>query len=177
MQNKSFLGVQGAILQKSPLVAEGIKSTDDAEELEPVEKEEEIDQEPVAQEKDILLVVEDSPDMREYIRGALEPDYTVIEAKDGEEGLRLAGEIVPDLIICDIMMPGLDGFEVCRALKSDIATSHIPVILLTAKAAEENVIRGLETGAADYITKPFSTKILCARIKNLIDLRRQLGDL
>jgi DNA-binding response OmpR family regulator len=94
-------------------------------------------------------------------------------AKDGEEGLRLAGEIVPDLIICDVMMPGLDGYEVCRALKNEIATSHIPVILLTAKAAEENIIQGLETGADDYITKPFSTRILSARIKNLIELRRQ----
>ncbi len=163
--NKSFLGVRtgGAILQKSPLVAEGIKSTDDAEEF---------GKEPEAHEKDIILVVEDSPDMREYIRSALEPHYTVMEAKEGEEGLRLAGEIVPDLIICDIMMPGLDGFEVCRTLKNDIATSHIPVILLTAKAAEENIIRGLEIGAADYIIKPFSTKILCARIRNLIELRR-----
>jgi ligand-binding sensor domain-containing protein/signal transduction histidine kinase/DNA-binding response OmpR family regulator len=142
------------------------------EEFEPGEKEEEIGQEPVSHEKDIILVVEDSADVREYIRGALESHYTVIEAKDGEEGLRRAGEIIPDLIICDIMMPGLDGFEVCRTLKNDIATSHIPVILLTAKAAEENIIRGLETGAADYITKPFSTKILCARIRNLIDLRR-----
>ncbi len=145
---------------------------DEEEELEPAEKEEESDKEPAAHEKDIILVVEDSPDMREYIRGALEPQYIVKEAKDGEEGLQLAGEIVPDLIICDIMMPGLDGFEVCRTLKNDIATSHIPVILLTAKADEENIIQGLETGAADYITKPFSTKILCAHIKNLIDLRR-----
>jgi ligand-binding sensor domain-containing protein/signal transduction histidine kinase/DNA-binding response OmpR family regulator len=148
------------------------KKENEEEEFEPVEKEEEIDKEPVSQEKDIILVVEDSPDMRQYIRGALESHYTVIEAKDGEEGLRLAGDIVPDLIICDIMMPGMDGFEVCRTLKNNIATSHIPVILLTAKAAEENIIRGLETGAADYITKPFSSKILCARIRNLIDLRR-----
>ncbi|UCH92352.1 MAG: response regulator, partial [Candidatus Aminicenantes bacterium] len=112
---------------------------DEEEEFEPAEKEEEIGQEPVSHEKDIILVVEDSPDMRQYIRSALEPHYTVIEAKDGEEGLRRAGEIVPDLIICDIMMPGLDGFEVCRTLKNNIATSHIPVILLTAKAAEENI--------------------------------------
>jgi len=145
---------------------------DEEVEFEPAEQEEEIDKEPAAQGKDIILVVEDSPDMRQYIRGALEPEYTVIEAKDGEEGLRRAGEIVPDLIICDIMMPGMDGFEVCRTLKNNIATSHIPVILLTAKAAEESIIQGLETGAADYITKPFSTKILCARIRNLIELRR-----
>jgi signal transduction histidine kinase/DNA-binding response OmpR family regulator len=182
--NKSFLGVQGPaargaykeLFQKSPLVAEGIKPTDDAEELEPADKEEETGQVPESREKDIILVVEDNPDVREYIRGALEPHYTVMEAKDGEEGLRLAGEIVPDLIICDIMMPGLDGYEVCRTLKDEIVTSHIPVILLTAKAAEENIIRGLETGADDYITKPFSTKILLVRIKNLIDLRRHMQE-
>jgi len=172
--NKSFLGVQGAILQKSPLVAEGIKSTDDAEEIETAEKVEETVQAPVSLEKDIILVIEDNLDVREYIRGALEPQYIVKEAGDGEEGVRLAGEIVPDLIICDVMMPRMDGFEVCRSLKNQIATSHIPVILLTAKAAEENIIRGLEAGADDYITKPFSTPILLARVKNLIDLRRQL---
>jgi DNA-binding response OmpR family regulator len=122
----------------------------------------------------ILLVVEDSADMREYIRGALEPGYTVIEAKDGREGLQKARDIIPDLIISDIMMPEVDGYELCRELKSDIETSHIPIILLTAKAAEENIIQGLETGADDYITKPFNTNILIARIKNLIDIRSQL---
>jgi signal transduction histidine kinase/ligand-binding sensor domain-containing protein/CheY-like chemotaxis protein/AraC-like DNA-binding protein len=160
---------------KSPRLhgAEGIKSADDAEEIEPVEKEEETSQGLVSQEKDIILVIEDSADVREYIRGALEPQYMVKEAKDGDEGLEMAGEIVPDLIICDVMMPGKDGFEVCRGIKSDRVTSHIPVILLTAKAGEENIIQGLETGADDYITKPFSTRILTARIKNLIELRRQ----
>jgi len=127
-------------------------------------------------DKDIILVVEDSADMRIYIRGALEPLYTVLEAHDGEQGLHKAREIIPDLIICDVMMPLLDGYDACRALKNDIATSHIPVILLTAKAGEESILAGLETGADDYITKPFSTRILCARIKNLIDLRRQLQE-
>jgi signal transduction histidine kinase/DNA-binding response OmpR family regulator len=127
-----------------------------------------------AHEKDIILVVEDSADVREYIRGSLEPAYTVVEAKDGEEGINKAKEIIPDLIISDVMMPGINGFEMCRVLKKDVLTSHIPIILLTAKAADEDVLEGLETGADDYITKPFNTKILCARIKNLIDLRRQL---
>ncbi|NIM17319.1 MAG: response regulator [Candidatus Aminicenantes bacterium] len=119
-------------------------------------------------------MVEDSADFRDYIRGSLEPLYTVVEAKDGWEGIKKAQKIIPDLIISDIMMPSKDGYELCRELKNDIKTCHIPIILLTAKASEESVIRGLETGADDYITKPFSTKILCARIKNLIDLRRQL---
>jgi signal transduction histidine kinase/DNA-binding response OmpR family regulator len=123
---------------------------------------------------DIILVVEDSADMRDYIRGALEPGYTVVDARDGREGMQKAREIIPDLIISDIMMPEVDGYELCRVLKSDVNTSHIPIILLTAKAAEENIIQGLETGADDYITKPFNTNILIARIKNLIDIRSQL---
>jgi CheY-like chemotaxis protein len=127
-----------------------------------------------ADKKNIILVVEDSADTRDYIRGSLEPLYTVMEAKDGREGIEKAREIIPDLIISDIVMPETDGFELCRILKGDVNTSHIPIVLLTAKASEESVVEGLETGADDYITKPFSTKILSARIKNLIDLRRQL---
>jgi DNA-binding response OmpR family regulator len=119
-------------------------------------------------------MVEDSADFREYIRKALEPLYTVLEAKDGPEGLQKAQEIISDLVISDVMMPGMDGYELCRELKNHITTSHIPVVLLTAKASEENIIHGLETGADDYITKPFNTKVLCARIKNLIDLRSHL---
>jgi DNA-binding response OmpR family regulator len=123
---------------------------------------------------DIILVVEDSADMRNYIRGALEPGFTIVEAVDGSEGIQKAQEIIPDLIISDIMMPKIDGYELCRVLKSDVKTSHIPLILLTAKSSEENILKGLETGADDYIIKPFSTKILIARIKNLIDIRSQL---
>ena len=130
--------------------------------------------EPGASEKDIILVVEDNADVRDYIRGSVEDDYSVVEAGDGEEGIQRALDIIPDIIISDIMMPKADGYELCRRLKKDVRTSHIPIILLTAKASEENIVAGLETGADDYVTKPFSTKILCARIKNLIDLRRQL---
>ncbi len=129
-----------------------------------------------AQEKNIILVVEDSADVRSYIRSAIEPGYRVIEAKDGREGLEKAQEIIPDLIISDIMMPGIDGYELCRVLKNDIKTSHVPIILLTARAAEEDIIQGLESSADDYITKPFNTRILSARIKNLIDIRSQLQE-
>jgi len=125
-------------------------------------------------EKNVILVVEDHADVRKYIRDPLEKFYTVVEACDGKEGTAKAKEIIPDLIVSDIMMPEMDGYELCRVLKKDINTSHIPIILLTAKASEESVIRGLETGADDYVTKPFNSKILLTRIKNLIDLRRQL---
>jgi signal transduction histidine kinase/CheY-like chemotaxis protein len=124
--------------------------------------------------KEIILVVEDSDDMREYIKVTLDPVYTVVEAVDGKEGLEKAKTLIPDLIVSDIMMPKMDGYELCKTLKSERQTSHIPVILLTAKASEEHIVAGLETGADDYVTKPFSMTILTARIKNLIDLRRQL---
>jgi signal transduction histidine kinase/DNA-binding response OmpR family regulator/ligand-binding sensor domain-containing protein len=123
-------------------------------------------------QREIILVVEDNADVGHYIREALEPAYTVLEAKDGEAGIREAREAVPDLIVSDIMMPGIDGYELCRVLKNDINTSHIPIILLTARAAEEDIVEGLQTKADDYITKPFNTRIVLARIKNLIDLRR-----
>ncbi|NIM18101.1 MAG: response regulator [Candidatus Aminicenantes bacterium] len=157
---------------KAHVPAEIRFETDDSDETDTTEAEEAVDV--VAGEKDIILVVEDSVDVRDYIRGSLEPLYTVVEAKDGKEGIQKAREIIPDLIISDIMMPEVDGYELCNILKKDIKTSHIPMILLTAKASEESIVRGLETGADDYITKPFSTTILMARIKNLIDLRRQL---
>jgi CheY-like chemotaxis protein/AraC-like DNA-binding protein len=124
--------------------------------------------------QEIILVVEDSEDARGYIRESLEPGYHVVEAGDGSEGIARAMEIIPDLVVSDIMMPGTDGYELCRVLKKDVRTCHIPIVLLTAKAAEESMIRGLETGADDYITKPFNTNILLARIKNLIRLRSHL---
>jgi signal transduction histidine kinase/DNA-binding response OmpR family regulator len=125
-------------------------------------------------QKTVILVVEDNVEMRKYIRGPLETEYHVIEAANGQIGIDLAKDVVPDLVISDIMMPTADGYQLCHALKNDINTSHIPIILLTAKASEQSIIRGLETGADDYITKPFNTKILLTRIKNLIELRRQL---
>jgi len=128
----------------------------------------------VQKEKNIVLVVEDSEDMRNYIKGALKSRYRIVDVADGKQGIEKAKGIIPDLIISDIMMPGTDGIELCRILKKDVDTSHIPIILLTAKASEQSIIKGLATGADDYITKPFNTNILTLRINNLIDLRRQL---
>jgi len=123
-------------------------------------------------EKQILLVVEDNPEVRRYICRPLQHEYEVKEACNGKEGLEAALRIIPDLIISDVMMPEMDGFSMCKQLKKDVKTSHIPIILLTARASDESVIKGLEQGADDYITKPFNSKILKTRIKNLIDLRR-----
>jgi signal transduction histidine kinase/DNA-binding response OmpR family regulator/ligand-binding sensor domain-containing protein len=157
------------IPEASLLELEAIEASEHEEDMET--EEEKVGEVP---DKDIVLVVEDNADLRYYIRTSLEPDYTVAEAKDGREGIEKARSIIPDLIISDIMMPEKDGYELCRDIKSDISTSHIPVILLTARSSEEDMVRGLETGADDYITKPFNPRLLRARIKNLIDLRRQL---
>ena len=127
-----------------------------------------------ADETDIILVVEDSSDLRDYIRGMLQPMYTVVEAVNGKEGIQKARDVIPDLIVSDLMMPEADGYELCRELKGHVDTSHIPIILLTAKASEGSVVEGLESGADDYVTKPFNTNILLARITSLIKLRQQL---
>ncbi|MBN2531254.1 MAG: response regulator [Spirochaetales bacterium] len=126
--------------------------------------------------KNLILLIEDNTEMREYLREGLENECDIIEAGDGEEGVKKARKVIPDLVVSDVMMPGMDGYEVTRILKGGIETSHIPVILLTAKTSEENIIRGLEHGADDYITKPFNLKIVKARIRNLIRLRRGLQE-
>ncbi|MCP4146242.1 MAG: response regulator [bacterium] len=125
-------------------------------------------------EKEIILVVEDNNDARRYIRDALEPQYRVLEAANGRQGIDTARETIPDLVVSDVMMPGTDGFQLCRELKKDTRSTHIPIVLLTARASEAGIIEGLECGADDYVVKPFNPDILMARIKNLIDLRSQL---
>ncbi len=124
----------------------------------------------------IILVVEDNSDLRNYITEQLEERYLVYEAEDGEQGLQKAAEILPDLIISDIMMPKMDGYEMSRKLKKDFKTSHIPIIMLTAKAAKEDKIEGLEIGADDYLVKPFDHEELLIRVKNLIKLREQMRE-
>ncbi len=121
-----------------------------------------------------ILIVEDNADLRNYISDILNSNYKVTEAVDGVDGLSKAENTIPDLIISDVMMPNMDGYELCGHLKTNTKTNHIPVILLTAKATQENKIEGLETGADDYLIKPFDEEELKVRIKNLINLREQL---
>lgn len=122
----------------------------------------------------VVLIVEDNTDLRKYLQNSLEMSYQISEAVNGEQGLELAIDLMPDLIVSDIMMPKLDGFELCKRIKIDERTSHIPVILLTARASIDSKIEGLETGADDYITKPFEMRELQTRAHNLIQQRRQL---
>lgn len=121
-----------------------------------------------------LLIIDDNPDIRSYIHSFMAAEYTIFEADNGKAGLEMAIRYIPDLIICDIMMPVMDGIECCKALKSEIQTSHIPVVMLTACALDEQRIAGFETGADSYISKPFNSKVLKARVLNLIQNRKRL---
>jgi signal transduction histidine kinase/ligand-binding sensor domain-containing protein/DNA-binding response OmpR family regulator len=125
---------------------------------------------------ELVLIVEDNSDLRAHLRSRLSGAYAVIEACDGVEGLALARQQEPALVIADVMMPNMDGLALCRAIKEDPALDHIPVVLLTARAAEEDLIEGLQTGADDYLTKPFSTEELLLRLENLIEVRRHLRE-
>ena len=124
--------------------------------------------------KPSVLIIDDNADIRSYVYSLLHTDYTVIEAADGSDGIRKAMKYVPDLIISDVMMPGIDGIECCRKLKSELQTCHIPVILLTACSLDEQRIQGYDGGADSYISKPFSSQLLLARVRNLIDSHRRL---
>ena len=125
-------------------------------------------------ESKVILIIEDNPNIRLNIRQAFLKGYEIKEASNGKEGLETALEFIPDLIISDVMMPEMDGFELCSTLKKDERTSHIPVILLTARVSDNSRMKGLETGADDYITKPFNIEVLKVRVKNLLRSRTEL---
>ncbi len=153
------IAVQQGDLQVEVIVPshfEEVEKTTDGEQLKPV-----------------LLLIDDNEDFRFYLKDNMKTTYQIVEARNGREGLQTALRIIPDLIVSDVMMPEMDGMELCRKIKQDRSVSHIPVILLTARAAEEKKMEGFETGADDYITKPFNFEILMSRIRNLIALRQR----
>ena len=125
-------------------------------------------------DKETVLIIDDNQDVRDYVKSLLHDKYTVIEASNGQEGLQQAMKYVPDAVICDVMMPVMDGLECCRKLKMELQTSHIPVMLLTACSLDEQRIQGFECGADSYISKPFNSKLLLVRLRNLIDNHKRL---
>lgn len=143
-----------------------LKNLENAEELEPS----------LDSGNPSLLIIEDNPEVVQYLESLLESEYTLSIARDGQEGIEKALEVVPDLIISDVMMPKKDGFEVCETLKNDDRTSHIPIVILTAKASDESRIMGLQRGADAYLAKPFNQEELFVRLKKLRELRTRLQD-
>ena len=127
-----------------------------------------------AADRPTVLVIDDNADIRNYVKTLLAEEYHVLDAPEAATGIRLAMKYVPDVIVSDVMMPGMDGIECCRRLKTELQTCHIPVILLTACSLDEQRIQGYNGGADSYISKPFNSQLLLSRIRNLIDSRRQL---
>ena len=134
----------------------------------------ELEESVASEEAPLVLIVDDNEDVRRYLASHLQAQYRLAHADDGNAGLEQARALKPDLIVSDVMMPGMNGFELCRLVKGDESLKHLPVLLLTARAAEEDKMEGLGLGADDYLTKPFSTKELLVRVENLILIRRRL---
>lgn len=152
-----------SLLEKASLSTEGIVSNTINRELEFGKK-----------ERPLLLIIEDNLDVLTYIEYCLKDQYLIETAKNGAAGIEKALKIVPDIIISDVMMPKKDGFEVTQALKKNIKTSHIPIILLTAKATQQSKLKGLKHGADAYLMKPFDKEELTIRLEKLIELRKRL---
>ena len=132
----------------------------------------EVSKKEVTEERESILIVEDDHDLRAYLKNCLHINYKVMEAQNGIDGLKKATANLPDIIVADVMMPEMDGIEMCKRLKANQETSHIPILMLTAKTAQEQQIEGLDAGAWDYITKPFNTQSLLKKIDNIIDSRK-----
>ena len=175
-QTKDRLPVYAVFNDETPLVDHpGSKLAADALHLQPEDGNDEVMPETGATPEDTVLIVEDNEDLRNYIATTLQGQFVTLTANDGVEGYALATERIPDLVISDVMMPNLDGMGLTEKLKADERTSHIPVVLLTAKADRESKIEGLQTGADDYLSKPFSSEELKIRVINLIEQRKKLA--
>ena len=153
-------------LHKEDAPIEPLEPLDPLKPLEPLE--------PSENQQPTLLIVEDNTDIRQYITDSFSDDFQILQAQNGEEGVALALEHIPDIIVSDIMMPRMNGIELTRILKEDIRTSHIPIILLTAKVTDADKEEGYESGADSYLTKPFTAKLLGSRIQNLLAARRRM---
>lgn len=151
-----------------PVKSEGSKPTEVIASLEQVSLQ------PTSKDVPLVLLVDDNNELRKFLADQLKEFYRVVEAKDGLEGLEMALKVIPDLILSDVMMPELDGIQMLDRLKNNLITSHIPVILLTAKSSVENQIEGLKYGADFYITKPFQTDFILASIDNLLKQRKKI---
>ncbi len=138
---------------------------------------EEVDRTTAGTELPLLLVIDDNDDIRRMIGELLKDEYNIVTAPDGREGVRLAAKYVPDLIICDVMMPVMDGLECCRIIKDEVSTSHIPVLMLTACSMDEQRARGYDSGADGYLSKPFNSAVLKSRCRNLIENRKRIKNL
>lgn len=162
------------VAESAATTRRGISKSEIAGELPPVPVVEDV---VIDNTKPLVLVIDDNNDMLAMIRGLLSDKYNVLTAVDGQQGLKLASKYTPDLVICDVMMPVMDGLQCCSLLKTEISTSHIPVMLLTACSMDEDRARAYNSGADAYLSKPFNGDVLMARCRNLLENRRRIKDI
>jgi len=160
---------------KVPAAPDSVVHSTHSEQATQVFDEESVKSKRISQQP-IILIVDDNPDIKKFLTHHFEPEYQVVTARNGIEGWELALEVVPDIILADIMMPLMDGREFCRKIKKDERTSHIPVVILTALSSRENQMAGIDAGVDDYIVKPFDVTLLCARVDNIISIRKGLRE-
>ncbi|MCM1078187.1 MAG: substrate-binding domain-containing protein [Bacteroidales bacterium] len=160
------------VTEKPAAGTKSIEATDVEAELDTINEAAAFDR-----DRELVLVIDDNADMRSLVGGLLGEEYNIITAPDGREGVRLAAKYVPDLVVCDVMMPVMDGLECCHRIKTEVSTSHIPVLMLTACAMDEQRVQGYENGADGYVSKPFNAEVLKARCRSLIDNRKRIKEL